>query len=102
MALKLRRRIRRFTNESLSPLRSPRQLDSVRTGAGSFKRLLGRALPRTGAISRLETIESPEASFHSSTSLRIVQSKDDSSSEQCADARVILANSKWSDSDRRK
>jgi hypothetical protein len=63
MALKLRRRTRRFTNESLSPQSSRLQLDSLGAGAASFKRVLGsndrgrlRALIEDRSFSRDKTV----------------------------------------------
>jgi hypothetical protein len=50
MALKLRRRTRRFTNESLSPRSSWWQLGSLRTGADSFKRVLGGVPSSVGRV----------------------------------------------------
>ena len=51
MALKLRRQADVITNENLSHLRSTRQPEPLRTGAGSFKRVLGSA--HTGNSARL-------------------------------------------------
>src|SRR5919204_5679020 len=51
MALKLRRRIRTFTNVSLSLRNSVCQPDSLRTGAASFKRVLGGTEEYGGLLS---------------------------------------------------
>jgi hypothetical protein len=63
MALKLRRRLEEFTNGMLAHRTSRCPSDSMATGAGSFKRVLGGEqaqfsdLPNMGAQERTELLD---------------------------------------------
>ena len=56
MALKLRRRVKTFTNGNLSPRSSGCSAESLGTGAGSFKRVLGGGRPETLNDDQLEDL----------------------------------------------